>query len=95
MNRLHTAAKIALPSAAPDILSGMRLSLTVSLILSVVCEMLAGLEGLGQWILLSARGFRSADLFAGVVLLALLGYATASAMSVLERRVLRWQIRAR
>jgi len=95
MNRLQTAAKIALPSAAPDILSGMRLSLTVSLILSVVCEMLAGLDGLGQWILLSARGFRSADLFAGVVLLALLGYATASAMGVLERRVLRWQLIAR
>ncbi|MDA9451184.1 MULTISPECIES: ABC transporter permease [unclassified Bradyrhizobium] len=95
MGRLQTAVKIALPSAAPDILSGMRLSLTVSLILSVVCEMLAGLEGLGQWILLSARGFRSSDLFAGVVLLALIGYLTASAMGLLERRLLAWQLRAR
>jgi hypothetical protein len=47
----------------------MRLSLTVALILSVVCEILAGLDGLGHRVLLSARSFRSADLFAGVMLL--------------------------
>ena len=69
MSRLAVIFKIALPSASPDILSGMRLSLTVALILSVVCEILAGLDGLGHWILLSARSFRSADLFAGVILL--------------------------
>ena len=38
--------KIALPSAMPDILAGLRLGLTVALILAVVCEMIAGLEGL-------------------------------------------------
>ena len=47
MSRLAIIFKIALPSASPDILSGMRLSLTVALILSVVCEILAGLDGLG------------------------------------------------
>ena len=70
MSRLAVIFKIALPSASPDILAGMRLSLTVALILSVVCEILAGLDGLGHWVLLSARAFRSADLFAGVILLA-------------------------
>ncbi len=75
MSRLAIIFKIALPSASPDILSGMRLSLTVALILSVVCEILAGLDGLGHWVLLSARSFRSADLFAGVILLGVIGYA--------------------
>jgi ABC-type nitrate/sulfonate/bicarbonate transport system permease component len=83
--------KIALPSASPDILSGMRLSLTVALILSVVCEILAGLDGLGHWVLLSARSFRSADLFAGVILLGVIGYLTALAMSVVEKRLLQWR----
>jgi ABC-type nitrate/sulfonate/bicarbonate transport system permease component len=69
----------------------MRLSLTVALILSVVCEILAGLDGLGHWILLSARSFRSADLFAGVILLGVIGYLTALAMSVVEQRLLRWR----
>ena len=60
--------KIALPNALPDILSGMRLGLTVALILSVVGEMLAGQQGLGLRVLLAARAFRAPDLFAGVIL---------------------------
>ena len=91
MSRLAVIFKIALPSASPDILSGMRLSLTVALILSVVCEILAGLDGLGHWVLLSARSFRSADLFAGVILLGVIGYVTALAMSLAEKRLLRWR----
>ena len=91
MSRLAIIFKIALPSASPDILSGMRLSLTVALILSVVCEILAGLDGLGHWVLLSARSFRSADLFAGVILLGVVGYLTALAMSMVEKRLLKWR----
>jgi len=91
LSRLAVIFKIALPSATPDILSGMRLSLTVALILSVVCEILAGLDGLGHWVLLSARSFRSADLFAGVILLGAIGYVTALAMSIVEQRLLRWR----
>jgi len=91
VSRLAIIFKIALPSASPDILSGMRLSLTVALILSVVCEILAGLDGLGHWVLLSARSFRSADLFAGVILLGIIGYATALAMSLVEKRLLIWR----
>jgi ABC-type nitrate/sulfonate/bicarbonate transport system permease component len=42
-------------------------------------------------VLLSARSFRSADLFAGVILLGVIGYLTALAMSVVEKRLLRWR----
>ena len=91
MSPLAIIFKIALPSACPDILSGMRLSLTVALILSVVCEILAGLDGLGHWVLLSARAFRSADLFAGVILLGIIGNLTALAMSMVEMRLLGWR----
>ena len=91
MSRLAVIAKIALPSASPDILAGMRLSVTVALILAVVCEILAGLDGLGHWVLLSARAFRSADLFAGVILLGVTGYVTSVAMSMAEHRLLAWQ----
>ena len=91
MSRPAIIFKIALPSASPDILSGMRLSLTVALILSVVCEILAGLDGIGHWVLLSARSFRSADLFAGVILLGVIGYLTALSMSAVEKRLLRWR----
>lgn len=46
---------------------------------------------LGHWVLLSARAFRSADLFAGVIPLGVTGYLTSVAMLVAEHRPLAWQ----
>jgi sulfonate transport system permease protein len=91
LSRLAAIFKIALPSALPDILAGLRLGLTVALILAVVCEMIAGLNGLGNWVLLSARMFRSADLFAGVILLGAIGFIGALALNAIERRLLAWR----
>jgi sulfonate transport system permease protein len=92
LSRWEVITKIALPSAMPDILAGMRIGLTVSLILAVVGEMLASRDGLGMWILLAARSFRSADLFAGVIVLGLIGYTSAQLLAVVERRLLRWRV---
>ena len=91
LTRWQGIVKISIPSAAPDILSGLRLGLTVSLILAVVCEMIAGLDGLGQWVLLAARSYRSADIFAGVALLGAIGVAANAALSAVEGRLLRWR----
>ncbi len=95
LSRAAVIGKIALPSASPDILAGMRLGLTVALILSVVCEMIAGRDGLGNWILLAARSFRAPDLYAGVILLGVLGYITAIGIGYVESRLLVWRSRAR
>lgn len=91
LGRLAFVRKIALPSALPDILAGMRLGLTVSLILTIVGEMLASRNGLGQWILLAGRSFRSADLFAGVLMLSAIGLVTNGLLTLVERRLLRWR----
>ncbi len=95
MSKAAVVVKIGLPSSMPDILSGMRLGLTIALILAVVGEMLTGRDGLGNWILLAARSFRAPDLFAGVILLGLLGYVSAQLLSFAEQRLLRWRLVAR
>ncbi len=91
LSRLEQIYKISLPSSMPDIFSGMRLGLTVALILAVVGEMLASQEGLGNQILLAARSFRAADLYAGVILLGVTGYVTALLLGAVEARALRWR----
>lgn len=91
LSRLAVIWKIALPSAMPDILAGMRVGLTIALILAVVGEMLASRPGLGQAILLAARSFQSADLYAGVILLGLIGYLSNALLSLTERKLLRWK----
>lgn len=91
LSRLGFAFKLGLPSALPDILAGMRLSLTVALIVSVVGEMIASQAGLGQAILLAARSFRATELYAGVLLLGAVGYASNTLLARAEARLLRWQ----
>jgi ABC-type nitrate/sulfonate/bicarbonate transport system permease component len=90
MSRMEFIHKIGLPSALPDILSGLRLSLTIALILAVITEMLAAQTGLGTTILLAARSFRSADLFAGIVLLGLIGLLSDNILKAAENYFLVW-----
>jgi ABC-type nitrate/sulfonate/bicarbonate transport system permease component len=94
LSKVSVILKIALPSALPDILSGLRLSLTVALILTVVCEMLVGVDGLGSWTLISARAFRSPDLYAGVFLLGIIGYLGASILTMVSNKLLAWKTRS-
>lgn len=91
MSRTKTILKIALPSSMPDILGGLKVSMAIALVLTVVTEMLVGQQGLGTWILLAGRSYRAADVFAGIALLGILGYLSSLLLSVVEMRLLRWQ----
>ncbi len=91
MSRLDFFRFIALPSAMPDIISGARISLAIALILSVVVEMQASLPGLGQDIMQAQRRFRSADLYAGLIVLGVVGFAVSYGLRTLESRILRWR----
>jgi sulfonate transport system permease protein len=91
MRRSEVLAKVSLPGALPDILSGVRVSLAIALILAVVTEMQASLPGLGQNILLAQRSFRSPELYAGIVVLGLMGFAVNHGLLLAERRLLRWR----
>lgn len=85
-NRVQVIFKIALPSAFPDILAGMRVGLTIALILTIVGEMLSGAPGLGLRILLAARGFNAPDLYAGVMLLGAIGILGSAALDVVNQK---------
>jgi sulfonate transport system permease protein len=90
MSRAAFIWKIGLPSALPDILAGLRVSVSIALILAVLGEMLAGQVGLGQTILLAARSFRSYDMFAGLILLAVLGISANLLLRLLEEKLAGW-----
>lgn len=83
--------KIAFPTALPDIMGGLRVSLAIALILTVVTEMQSSLPGLGWDIFYAQRSYRSADLYAGLILLGLLGFVANHLILLIERRTLRWR----
>ena len=91
LGRVEFLRKIAFPGALPDILSGVRVSLAICLILAVVTEMQASLPGLGRDIFFAQRNFRSADLYAGLIVLGALGFLANYALLLVEKHLLRWR----
>ena len=88
--RLTTMWHVVLPAASPFIFAGMRVSLAISLILTIIAEMIAGNSGIGYYILLAQRSFRVGEMYAGIIVLGLVGYALNRLFLVVEGRVLKW-----
>lgn len=84
--------KIVLPGAMPGILSGLRISLAIAIILLVAAEMLGAEYGIGAYILQAGSLYDLERLFAGVVILSLLGVLVNAAVGIAERRLLAWRI---
>ena len=89
---LSIVRKIVLPGAMPGILSGLRISLAIAIILLVAAEMLGAQDGIGAYILEAGSLYDLERLFAGVVILSLLGVLTSGAIAMLERRLLNWRV---
>ncbi|GAB3282863.1 ABC transporter permease [Parasphingorhabdus pacifica] len=83
---------VALPNAAPFVLTGIRMSAAVALILVVSTEFLAGGgSGLGSFVLTASSGAGRMDLvLAGTLVAGLVGYLINEALEQLHKRGLRW-----
>jgi ABC-type nitrate/sulfonate/bicarbonate transport system permease component len=81
---------VLLPSAAPRIFAGLRLGLGMAVILMVVSEMVATVNGIGFELVQAQRTFRTLDMWATILLLGLIGAALNLALTAVEGRALRW-----
>jgi len=82
--------QIVLPAALPQIMTGLQVALPIALIVAVVAEMLMGGYGLGGAMVHASRFADSRGVFAGIVEIAVVGYAIVKAMALLRRRLLIW-----
>ncbi len=90
VGRLRILLQVVVPTSLPYILAGMRISLALALIVSVVAEMIAGSEGIGYYIMTMQYAMRASDMYAAIFLLAAVGYTLNLVMLVTERRLLHW-----
>jgi len=87
--------RVVLPAASPMIAAGLRIGLSVALLLTVVSEMRGGTNGLGFRIRADQRSFDTASSYAGVIVIGLVGLAVNLVFVAVERRVMRWHRGAR
>lgn len=82
---------IALPGSVPYILSGIRSGLGHALTGVVVGELYASTTGVGHLIAVAGNTFQTDLVFAGVVIIAVLGLVSTWILGLIERRFQSWR----
>jgi ABC-type nitrate/sulfonate/bicarbonate transport system permease component len=90
VGRLERLRRVTFPSALPYIMTGIRISSTVSLILAFTAELFMGTPGLGQAMNYAQAYGLNDQLYALAIATGFLGLAVHFVMAGLERRVLHW-----
>lgn len=82
---------VVFPEALPQTMIGLRIALSYSLIVAVVCEMFMGSErGLGQRIIETYTTYAIPDMYAIILVTGILGFGLNRAFEGMEGRVVGW-----
>jgi ABC-type nitrate/sulfonate/bicarbonate transport system permease component len=90
-SRARVLWEVVVPSALPELLSGIRTALALSFVLLVSSELIVARQGLGYMIGWLGDGGAYDAMFAVVLTVALLGFAADRGYLMLTRRILAWR----
>lgn len=84
--------KIIFPEALPQIFSGMRIAISLSLVIVVVTEMFIGTKfGLGHRIIDSQLVYRISEMYATIFITGVLGFLINKGFIFAERKIIHWK----
>jgi ABC-type nitrate/sulfonate/bicarbonate transport system permease component len=90
IDRRMQVTRVILPAASPKIVAGLRIALSVALLLMVVSEMRGGTNGLGFQIRSAERSFDTAGAYAAVLVIGAVGLVANLLFVMVERPLMRW-----
>lgn len=90
LTRWERLRYVYVPSAGPQIFSGALVSLQISFIVMITSEMLGAARGIGALTLLAQKSFDVRGMWAGILLLGILGYLANLLFVWTRKRVLAW-----
>jgi len=90
LRRVDRFTRMVVPTAAPFIATGLRIALTVGLLLAVSAELIAGVPGLGSEVATAQQSSQIPQMYAYITIIACLGTAANIATQRVERVLLRW-----
>jgi ABC-type nitrate/sulfonate/bicarbonate transport system permease component len=88
LSRFTTIRKVILPGAMRSIVVGLRLAMSLSLVLAVVAEMIGNPSGLGNALIRAQQALRPEEMFAYVLTIGLLGVALNATFRLVSSRAL-------
>jgi len=95
LSRWQRVGRVMLPAASPQIMVGLRTALSIAIILMVISEMQASSNGLGYKVLEAQRSFDVAGMFAGIIVIGVVGVLLNVLFVAGERRLMAWHHGAR
>ena len=90
-NRAQVYRYVLLPASLPDVLTSLRLSMGTAIAVLFFAESFATTEGLGYFIMDSWSRAAPDEMFAGIIMMALLGVGLFIVVDILETIFCRWQ----
>jgi ABC-type nitrate/sulfonate/bicarbonate transport system permease component len=90
-NRWQVFRFVVLPSALPQIMTGLRIAMGTALTILVASELLGGDRGLGFVILDASSFFRTTYVFAGIILIGIIGLISDRVIAYAARRIVHWE----
>jgi ABC-type nitrate/sulfonate/bicarbonate transport system permease component len=91
----QTFRKLRWPAGLPGLFTGLRISATYAVVAAVIAEYVGATDGLGIWMQLSQRSFRTDLVFAAILLTAFLSIGLFGAVVAAERAIIPWYAASR
>lgn len=89
--RFQIFMKIIIPDALPEVFVGIRMSISMSLVIVVASEMIMGTNtGLGKRIFDAGMLYQISDMYAAIIIAGILGYLSNKAFVAMENSVIHW-----
>jgi ABC-type nitrate/sulfonate/bicarbonate transport system permease component len=90
VGRVERIVRVEIPAALPSIFAGLRVAISIGLVVVVISEFIGGGDGLGHYILIEQSKYDIPAMYAGILFLGLLGFVLNSVFLLVERRALSW-----
>lgn len=85
--------KVGLPRALPYFFASLKIAITLAFVGSVIAETLASNQGIGTLMVQASASFRIPLVFAGLVVVAVMGIIMYAVFAIIERRMTGWATR--
>jgi NitT/TauT family transport system permease protein len=90
-NKLTIIRRVIIPAAMPSIFSGLRIAGPIAMIVVVVTEMIGDSVGLGYYITIWATRFTFENVYAGIMMIGICGFALDRTVVWSRKKIVYWQ----
>jgi len=90
-SKLDIFWKVILPSVLPHVFTGCRIALPLAITIVVVTEMIGDSAGLGYYITIWGTRFNYANVYAGILMIGIIGFALDRLIVIARKHAVYWE----